>query len=61
MYTPPNVDLRDKNSEAVDKSVEALLSCADEYISNQSVTLMIVTSLMKLSPIEMTSKHEEIR
>ena len=51
-------DLRDKNSEVVDRSVDALLSCADEYIENQMITMTIVTSLMKLSPIEMTSKHE---
>ena len=53
--------MRDKNSQDVDRSIEAILSCAEQYIDNQSLTLSIVPSLMKLSPIEMTSKHDEIK
>lgn len=45
------IDLRDKNSEAVDKSVEAILNCAEDYLSNNILTFTIVSSLMKLSSI----------
>ena len=44
-------DQRDKNSEAVDRSVDAILSCANEYLGNTSIIFAIVVSLMKMSPI----------
>lgn len=42
-------DLRDKEPEAVDRSVDAILSCANEYMDNSLIIFTIVSSLMKLS------------
>lgn len=41
--------------------MEVILSCAEEYLQDYSIIFAIIVSIMKLSPVEMTSKHDEIK
>lgn len=48
---------RDQDQSKVDHAVQAILSCAEEYLSDEEITFMLVSALMKLSGKDMTSKH----
>jgi hypothetical protein len=48
---------RDQDQSKVDRAVQAILSCAEEYLSDEEITFMLVSALMKLSGKDMTSKH----
>jgi hypothetical protein len=52
---------RDQDQSKVDRAVQAILSCAEEYLSDEEITFMLVSALMKLSGKDMTSKHEDIK
>lgn len=54
-------DKRDQNTDAVDRSVMALIDCANCYLNEPEVLTLLVTSLMKLTEVDMTTKHSEIK
>jgi hypothetical protein len=49
---------RDQDQSKIDKAVDAILSCAEEYLYDQEITFLLVSALMKLSGKNMTSKHD---
>lgn len=61
MYNASYQDKRDHNSEVVDRSVQALIDFANCYLNEPEVLTLLVTSLMKLTELEMTTKHADIK
>lgn len=61
MYIVDYQDKRDHNSDIVDRSVTAIIDCANCYLNEPEVLALLVTSLMKLTELEMTTKHPEIK
>lgn len=45
----------------MDEAVDALIDCAQAYLSDSAVVFMLVTSLMKLAVSEMTTRHPQIK
>lgn len=41
--------------------MQAILSCAEEYLDEEEITFLLVSGLMKLSGKEMTTKHDQIK
>jgi|JI9StandDraft_1071089.scaffolds.fasta_scaffold438758_1 hypothetical protein len=61
MYSFFKIDEKSKSQEMVDRSVMALIDCGNCYLDDKEVILMLVSSLMKLTQVDMTSKHTEIK
>ncbi len=59
MYMKDHADLN--NSEPVDSSVDALLGVLDEYLHDTEITILILSSLIKLSMVGMHSRQEDIK
>jgi len=57
MYFKRKKDDRDGDSSVVDRCVTALINCAECYLQDNQVMFMLLTSLMKLTVGDMTSKH----
>lgn len=55
------IDLRDRESGKVDRSVDAILAGAEEYLNDKEIMFLVVSSLMKLSVVDMTTRHEDIK
>lgn len=45
----------------VDRSVRALIDCAECYLDQYDILIVLVSALMKLTRVDMTTLHSEIK
>jgi hypothetical protein len=57
MYLSMDLDERDGDTDVVDKSVSALIDCGNCYLEEPEIVTMMLSSLMKLTQPNMTTKH----